>query len=133
MAGALAALGVQAGDRVHLHTANCPEFFDTWFATALLGAVLLPTGPQSTAEELRYVLEQAVPSVSLVAPGLREPVAAAAGLARAGGVPAPRIVALHGNHSRRTPGPGTAGATSAAGRLAAPTPTSTAAGPALAR
>ena len=32
MAGALAALGVGAGDRVHLHTANCPEFFDVWFA-----------------------------------------------------------------------------------------------------
>jgi acyl-CoA synthetase (AMP-forming)/AMP-acid ligase II len=37
VAGALAALGVEAGDRVHLHTANCPEFFDAWFATALLG------------------------------------------------------------------------------------------------
>jgi crotonobetaine/carnitine-CoA ligase len=102
-AGALAALGVGAGDRVHLHTANRPEFFDAWFAAALLGAVLLPTGPQSTAEELRYVLEQATPAVSLVTPGLRGPVAAAARLARAGAGPAPRIVALHGDDADGLP------------------------------
>ena len=103
MAGALATLGVQAGDRVHLHTANCPEFFDTWFATALLGAVLLPSGPQSTTEELRYVLEQATPAVSLVAPGLREPVSAAARLARSDGSTAPRVVALHGDGADALP------------------------------
>ena len=103
VAGALAALGVGAGDRVHLHTANCPEFFDVWFATALLGAVLLPTGPQSAAEELRYVLEQASPAVSLVGRGLREPVAAAASLARAGAGAALRIVTLHGNEADALP------------------------------
>jgi carnitine-CoA ligase len=80
-AGALAALGVRSGDRVHVHTANCLEFYDAWFATALLGAVLLPTGPQSTTDELSYVLTQAGPAVSLVAPGLRDTVAAAAGAA----------------------------------------------------
>ena len=103
VAGALAALGVRAGDRVHLHTTNCPEFFDAWFATALLGAVLLPTGPQSTADELRYVLEQASPAVSLVAPGLREAVASAASLARAGIGAAPQIVALHGDEADALP------------------------------
>jgi crotonobetaine/carnitine-CoA ligase len=102
-AGALAALGVRAGDRVHLHTANCAEFYDVWFATALLGAVLLPTGPQSTAEELRYVLEQASPVVCLPAPGLREPVAAAASLLRAGGGAAPRIVDLYGDGADALP------------------------------
>jgi crotonobetaine/carnitine-CoA ligase len=102
-AGALAALGVRAGDRVHLHAANCAEFYDVWFATALLGAVLLPTGPQSTAEELRYVLEQAGPAVCLPAPGLREPVAAAASLLRAGGGAAPRIVDLDGNGADALP------------------------------
>lgn len=103
VAGALASLGVQAGDRVHLHTANRLEFFDTWFATALLGAVLLPTGPQSTVEELRYVLEQATPTVSLSAPGLCEPVSAAASLARSGGSAAPRVVALYGNDADALP------------------------------
>jgi len=104
VAGALAALGVRAGDRVHLHTANCPEFYDTWFATALLGAVLLPTGPQSTVDELRYVLEQASPAVSLAAPGLLEPVTAAASLARAGARGAgPPVVALRGDAADALP------------------------------
>ena len=91
-AGALAALGVGPGDRVHLHAGNCPEFFDAWFATALLGAVLLPTGPQSTADELEYVLGQARPVVSLVTPGLLETVTAAARATS----PGPRVVDLTG-------------------------------------
>ncbi|MFY9888109.1 MAG: AMP-binding protein [Streptosporangiaceae bacterium] len=98
-AGALAALGVRPGDRVHVHTPNCPEFFDAWFATALLGAVLLPTGPQSTADELRYVLDQARPAVSLAAPGLREIVSAAAVTAGA----APRVIGLTGNEAGALP------------------------------
>ena len=76
-AAVLTAHGVRAGDRVHLHTPNCLEFYDVWFATALIGAVLLPTGPQSTADELGYILAQARPAVSIVAPGLQETVAAA--------------------------------------------------------
>jgi crotonobetaine/carnitine-CoA ligase len=123
VAGALAALGVQAGDRVQLHTANCLEFFDGWFATALLGAVLLPTGPQSTAEELRYVLEQATPAVSLVAPGLREPLSAAASLAQSAGSTAPRIVALYGNEADALP---------ARARRAEPAPAPAADGPEVA-
>ena len=128
VAGALAALGVGAGDRVHLHTANCPEFFDVWFATALLGAVLLPTGPQSAAEELRYVLEQASPAVSLVGRGLREPVAAAASLARAGAGAALRIVTLHGNEADALP----ALALPTLAQQAEPVPPPASAGPELA-
>ncbi|HMD24733.1 MAG TPA: AMP-binding protein, partial [Streptosporangiaceae bacterium] len=99
-AGALAALGVRAGDRVHVHTANRLEFFDVWFATALLGAVLLPTGPQATADELRYVLEQAAPVASLVAPGLRETALLAAKNARTA---SPRIVPLYGDEADALP------------------------------
>ena len=95
-AGALAELGVQAGDRVHLHSANRLEFFDAWFATALLGAVLLPTGPQSTADELRYVLEQTTPVVSLVAPALRETAAAAS-------TTDAQIVSLYGDEADALP------------------------------
>ena len=103
-AGALAALGVRAGERVHLHTANCLEFFDVWLATALLGAVLLPTGPQSTADELCYVLQHARPVVSLTAPDLRQTVSAAARLAGpAGTAPEPRILALYGTEPEALP------------------------------
>jgi long-subunit acyl-CoA synthetase (AMP-forming) len=104
-AAVLATLGVRAGDRVHVHTANCLEFYDVWFATALLGAVLLPTGPQSTPDELGYVLARTSPVVSLVQPDLRDTVTAAverrdADSARA---PAPRIIAIRGDEAGALP------------------------------
>ena len=37
--------GVRAGDRFHVHLANCPEFYDLWFAAALLGAAIVPSKP----------------------------------------------------------------------------------------
>lgn len=92
-AGALAGLGVQAGDRIHLHTPNCREFLDAWFATSMLGAVLVPTGPQSTADELSYVLAQVSPAVSLSAPQLAGNVEQAALLAGR----QPRILSLSGD------------------------------------
>lgn len=80
-AAVLHAAGVRRGDRVHLQTGNRPEFYDIWFATALLGATLVPTSPQSTADETRYVLADAAPVVSIVAPDqLPATRAAAAGL-----------------------------------------------------
>ena len=104
-AGVLAALGVRAGDRVHVHTANCLEFYDVWFATALLGAVLLPTGPQSTADELGYVLARTGPVVSLVQPDLRDTVTAAVaerGAGPAGGA-VPQIIAIRGDEAGALP------------------------------
>jgi carnitine-CoA ligase len=122
-AGALAELGVRPGDRVHLHTANCPEFFDVWFATALLGAVLLPTGPQSSADELSYVLQQTSPVVSLMAPGLRATVSAAIGLAKSESTRSgPRLVALHGDEPDALPALAAAAAT-------APVPEASGGGP----
>lgn len=69
-AAALARLGVCGGARVHLQVGNCPEFYDVWFATSLLGAVLVPTNPLSTVDELRHVLLDAEPAVSLVPAGM---------------------------------------------------------------
>jgi crotonobetaine/carnitine-CoA ligase len=68
VAAVLAAQGVRPGDRVHVQLPNCLEFYDLWFATALAGAVLVPTGPQSTADELGHVLGETQPVVS-VRPG----------------------------------------------------------------
>jgi len=55
-AAALSRLGISTGTRFGLHLSNCPEFYDVWFAAAYLGAVIVPTNPQSTAAELRYLL-----------------------------------------------------------------------------
>ncbi len=60
--------GAHRGDRVHVQLANCREFFDVWFATALSGTVLVPTGPQSSTDELLHVLADAAPVVSLRTP-----------------------------------------------------------------
>ncbi len=95
-AAVLHAAGVRRGDRVHLQTENRPEFYDVWFATALLGAVLVPTNPQSTAEETRHVLSDAAPLLSIVAPDqLSTARAAAAGLPVT-------IMALYGDDSLAT-------------------------------
>ncbi len=72
VATGLARLGARPGDRVHVQLANCREFFDVWFATALSGTVLVPTGPQSSPEELAHVLGDARPVVSLLSPGAVE-------------------------------------------------------------
>lgn len=53
----LAAHGVTPGDRVHVHLANRIEFVDCWLGCALLGAVLVPTGLASSAEEVGYIRE----------------------------------------------------------------------------
>ena len=100
-AAVLTALGVQAGDRVHVHTTNCLEFYDAWFATALIGAVLLPTGPQSTVDELSYLLAQATPAVSLVHPKLTGPVTTA--LASIGRAARPQVIAISGHEAGALP------------------------------
>jgi carnitine-CoA ligase len=58
-ARALIERGVTAGDRVHLHLPNCPEFFDWWFGAATIGAVIVPTNPVLVADELAYVVGHA--------------------------------------------------------------------------
>ncbi|WP_051899019.1 class I adenylate-forming enzyme family protein [Sciscionella sediminilitoris] len=66
-AAGLAAHGVRQGDRVHVSLPNGQEFLDIWFATAHLGAVLVPTNPRSTAAEFAHVLADARPRISIAA------------------------------------------------------------------
>jgi carnitine-CoA ligase len=49
--------GVGAGDRIHVHLPNRPEFLLVWFAAARLGASIVPTNLASVAAEIAYVLE----------------------------------------------------------------------------
>jgi len=58
-AGALAALGVQAGDRVASVSANRIEVVVLFFAAARLGAWFVPVNPDLKIEEMRYILEHA--------------------------------------------------------------------------
>jgi carnitine-CoA ligase len=62
--------GVAAGDRVHLMTANRPEFLDVFFGCAVLGAVVVPVNPLSTADEVAHQLDDAGASVAIADPQL---------------------------------------------------------------
>jgi crotonobetaine/carnitine-CoA ligase len=94
-AGALAAAGVGPGDRVHLHLHNSPDFLFAWFACAGLGAVMVPTNPSSTADELRYVLEHSGARITVAQPETAD-VARAAGATLLGGLDgAPRPLDSH--------------------------------------
>src|SRR5581483_7856163 len=89
-AAALAALGVAAGDRVALVTANRIEMVELFFACARLGAVQVPVNTFLKGEFLRYQLDDCgAETVVVDGPGLR---AVAPLLDRLGSVR--RIVAL---------------------------------------
>lgn len=62
--------GVSKGETFHVHLSNCPEFFDCWFASAALGAIMVPTNPLSTADELGYILYHAECKLSITQPDL---------------------------------------------------------------
>jgi carnitine-CoA ligase len=75
----LARQGVTAGDRVHLMTANRPEFLDVFFGCAALGAVVVPVNPLSTVDEVAHQLDDAGAALSVADPLLCTTVRSAAG------------------------------------------------------
>jgi len=56
-AGALAGLGVGAGDRVAWVSGNHPSALETLYACGQLGAIWVPVNARLTAPEVRYVLD----------------------------------------------------------------------------
>lgn len=56
VAAGLAAHGISQGDYVVLHMDNCIEFLLTWHGCAILGAIVVTTNTQSTADELAYYI-----------------------------------------------------------------------------
>ena len=78
-AGVLARHGIGRGDKVHVHLWNCPEFFDLWFGAAWLGAVIVPTNPLLTANELAYVVGHAATKLSVTQPDLLSSLSSAVG------------------------------------------------------
>ncbi|MDN5933054.1 MAG: long-chain fatty acid--CoA ligase, partial [Pseudonocardia sp.] len=64
-------IGIRPGARLNVHLANCPEFYDLWFAAATLGAAIVPSNPLSTPDELAYQLDHAGCRLSITQPDLR--------------------------------------------------------------
>ncbi len=54
LAAGLADRGIQKGDKVLLHSENCPEQVLAWLACAVLGAVGVTTNTKSVGAEMEY-------------------------------------------------------------------------------
>ncbi len=68
LANALAARGVQSGDRVAVIDVNTPRHLELYFAAARLDAIYVPLNFRDRAEELRFPLEHTAPKVVMVGP-----------------------------------------------------------------
>jgi acyl-CoA synthetase (AMP-forming)/AMP-acid ligase II len=59
LANALQELGVQKGDRVGMLQVNCPQYVETYFAAAKLGAIFVPLNFRAKSDELAFMIENA--------------------------------------------------------------------------
>jgi acyl-CoA synthetase (AMP-forming)/AMP-acid ligase II len=75
LARALRALGISRGDRVATCSVNCGEFIEVLFATARIGAMLVPLNWRLAPRELDYQLADAGARALFVAPE-QQPLAA---------------------------------------------------------
>jgi long-chain acyl-CoA synthetase len=57
VAGALAALGVQRGDRVAILALNSDRYFELMYALPWIGAVMVPINTRLAAPEIEYILQ----------------------------------------------------------------------------
>lgn len=66
LANALANLGVEKGDRIGMLQVNCNQYVETYFATAKLGAILVPLNFRAKTDELSYMIANAEAKILLV-------------------------------------------------------------------
>ncbi|MDX6729094.1 MAG: long-chain acyl-CoA synthetase [Baekduia sp.] len=83
-AAALAAHGVQPGDRVALLALNTVDFVTAYYAILARGAVVVPVAPMLVADEITFLLDDSGTKLALVADDLEAVVASGAATA---GVP----------------------------------------------
>ena len=70
LAGAFAAAGVTAGDRVAIMAENRVELIDAWFACAWLGAILVPFNTATRGPQLQHVLTNSGSRILAIEPEL---------------------------------------------------------------
>ena len=63
LSGALADLGIKKGDRVAILAHNCMDYVSYHYATAMIGAMLVPLNIRHTDEEMLWILNDSEPSV----------------------------------------------------------------------
>ena len=71
LAHGLLRLGIGKGDRVGILAPNCPEWTLLQYATAEIGAILVPINPAYRTGELAYVVKQAGIRLLVAAPSFR--------------------------------------------------------------
>ena len=71
LAHGLLRLGTDKGDRVGMWAPNCPEWTLLQYATAEIGAILVPINPAYRTGELAYVVRQAGIRLLVAAPSFR--------------------------------------------------------------
>ncbi len=74
MAQALIKLDVKPGDRVAILMRNCNQYIELFFATARIGAVLVPLNTRLTPAELDYILKDCGVSVIICGEGFEKKV-----------------------------------------------------------
>jgi acyl-CoA synthetase (AMP-forming)/AMP-acid ligase II len=55
----LTGLGVVKGDKVGILSVNCPQYIETYFATAKTGGIFVPLNFRAKADELNYMINTA--------------------------------------------------------------------------
>ena len=55
-ASALQQFGVEKGDRVAIHLPNCPQFVIAYYATLMVGGIVVPCNPQYVGREIEHQL-----------------------------------------------------------------------------
>lgn len=75
-AATLQKLGVKKGDRVALYLPNCPQFVIAYYATLMIGGIVVPCNPAYVAREVRHQLNdsgaETVVTLSLMYPIVKQ-------------------------------------------------------------
>jgi len=79
VAAGLHARGIVKGDRVLIHSDNCPEMVFAWYACATLGAIAVTTNTASVADELAHAAGHAGVRAAITQPRYAAIVSANAG------------------------------------------------------
>ena len=93
LANALIAAGIQKGDRIAVLQVNCPEYVETYFATAQLGAIFVPLNFRAKQNELIHMLNNSESRMLFVG----ERYAGMVQAMKQNLVPAPQLVCMDGN------------------------------------
>jgi long-chain acyl-CoA synthetase len=75
-AAALQQFGVEKGDRVAVHLPNCPQFLIAYYATLMVGGIVVPCNPQYVGREIEHQLSdsgaETIITLSLTYPIVKE-------------------------------------------------------------